>query len=371
MKSLLLRCGTAVFYTTLCYGAPIYNVLTENFDNVSALSDWVILNRSQPVGTTSWFQGNSGIFPAESGASASYIAANFLNAGAGGNISNWLISPLLTFNNGDLISFYSRTDLNPAPTADRLELRFNPSGSTNVGSTALSVGDFTNLLLTINPSLTATGYPAVWTPYSSLISGLTGPTNARFAFRYSVPDTSTNGDYIGVDSLSVMSEVPEPGTLWNLAAAGVLWTGFALWRRRTRILAAAITVICLFTLTLPVFGADPSTSKDQKSKRAARKSPQSAGRKTAGSAAVRIYIDPQTGETREAPVQPEVQRRSPAPSSAVVSDNPDGSKTAILGDDYMVQSVAKLNPDGSVSISHVSKAQAKHPKHKGVREERK
>ena len=38
--------------------------------------------------------------------------------------------------------------------ADRLELRLSTNGaSTNVGTTTTSVGDFTTLLLTVNPLL--------------------------------------------------------------------------------------------------------------------------------------------------------------------------------------------------------------------------
>ena len=47
--------------------------------------------------------------------------------------------------------------------------------SQNVGTTATSVGDFTTLLLDINPTYTTTGYPNVWTNFVVTISGLAGP----------------------------------------------------------------------------------------------------------------------------------------------------------------------------------------------------
>lgn len=354
MRSLLLKSSAALVYGTLCQGAPVYNVLTENFNNVSAMSDWVMLNLSAPAGSTSWFQGNSGIFPAQSGAAGSYIAANFLSAGAGGDISNWLISPLLTFNNGDLISFYSRTESVPAIAADRLELRFNATGSTNAGASPASVGDFTGLMLTINPTLTITGYPAAWTQYSALVSGLPGPTNARFALRYFVTNTNVNGNYTGVDTLSVLSEVPEPGTIWTACLASFLLAARKTWRSRMVAswkTASVIGIAVIFAVS--AFGADP---RHRKGKRAAGKTQQAAG-----SAGMRVYIDPQTGEMREAPPQTNAERRSPQsrPSNTVVTDNADGSKMAILGDDHMVDSVAKLNSDGSVSISHAKPAGGK------------
>ena len=65
-------------------------ILSENFDDISTLaaSGWLFVNNSTPGGSTSWFQGNDGVFASQAGAADSYIAANYLNAGAGGNISN-------------------------------------------------------------------------------------------------------------------------------------------------------------------------------------------------------------------------------------------------------------------------------------------
>ena len=82
-------------------------------------------------------------------------------------------------------------------------MRLSTNGaSANVGGTAASVGDFTTLLLTVNPALNG-GYPDSWTLFTATISGLGGPVSGRFAFRYNVADTSVNADYIGIDTLSV------------------------------------------------------------------------------------------------------------------------------------------------------------------------
>lgn len=195
--------------------------ITEGFDNIATLpgNGWVQTNNSNPVGSTGWFQGNSGVFASHSGLPDSYIAANFDNAAFGGDISNWLLTPTFSLNNGYSISFWTRTEPN-ATAPDRLEIRLSTNGaSSDVGSSASSLGDFTTLLLTINPALTPTGYPDGWTQFTATISGLGGPTDGRFGFRYFVPDTSTNADYIGIDDVNITT--PEP-TTWIMIGTGLV-----------------------------------------------------------------------------------------------------------------------------------------------------
>jgi uncharacterized repeat protein (TIGR01451 family) len=91
-----------------------------------------------------------------------------------------------------------------------MEVRLSLAGaSTNVGASAASVGDFTTLLLAVNPTLTAGGYPSAWTQFTVTLSGLPAGVNAgRVAFRYLIPDTSTGGDYIGLDTLNLTGPPP-------------------------------------------------------------------------------------------------------------------------------------------------------------------
>ena len=202
--------------------------LTEGFE-VAVPAGWTTVNNSLPVGTSGWFQGNTAVFSAHAGAPTSYAGANFNNTSGSGNISNWLISPTLAFDNGDVVSFWTRTVDTPA-FPDNLELRFSNVGGTNVGASDTSVGDFA-LLLAVNPGLTTTGYPNVWTEYSATISGLTGTTNGAIAFRYVVPvggPAGDNSDYIGIDSLTITSAIPEPATYLMMA----LGVGGLLLRRR-------------------------------------------------------------------------------------------------------------------------------------------
>lgn len=208
------------------------DALNEGFDNIATLpgNGWVLVNNSAPLGTTGWFQGNTGVFSSQAGAPDSYIAANFNNAGFGGNISNWLITPELTLTNGSVLTFFTRTEPNPL-AADSLEVRLSTNGvSTDVGSTDTSVGDFTTLLLTINPLLDVNGYPSDWSQFNVTISGLGSATDGRLAFRYVVPDTSLNGDYIGIDSVVVTT--PEPTTLLFLLFGAVALGSRKLFRRR-------------------------------------------------------------------------------------------------------------------------------------------
>ena len=72
--------------------------------------------------------------------------------------------------------------------------------SSDVGSTAASVGDFSMLLFNVNGQ----NYPNVWTRVVITLSGIPSPVTGRLAFRYRAdgggPDGS-NSDYIGVDSV--------------------------------------------------------------------------------------------------------------------------------------------------------------------------
>lgn len=217
--------------------------LNEGFDSVVP-SGWTMVNNSQtPNPASGWFQGDpsaASSFPAQQGAANSYAAANFnatMNVNSDGlrigHISTWLITPTLTFNNGDVLSFWTRTT-GQGLFADRMQVRFSNVGGTSVGSDDTSVGTFTQQLFSINPNLNLTDYPTTWTQYSYTFSGLAGPTNGAIGFRYYVteggPDSFDYSDYIGLDSVTV-TPVPEPSA-YALALAGVLIVGGISRRRR-------------------------------------------------------------------------------------------------------------------------------------------
>ncbi|MNJ84183.1 putative Ig domain protein [compost metagenome] len=213
---------------------------TESFDDISLLAGngWLIQNNSTPVGSISWFQGTAttatptpGPFNSYTGAANSYIGVNFNSTGSTGTISNWLITPNRTLRNGDVFTFYTRKPTIGAGQTDypdRLEVRLSTNGaSTNVGSGAAATGDFSTLLLSVNPTLVTNVYPQVWTQYTITISGLPAPTSGRIAFRYFVTGAGslgTNSDYIGIDQVVY---TPYVCPAFTMTPAGALTGGTA------------------------------------------------------------------------------------------------------------------------------------------------
>jgi hypothetical protein len=205
MNKLSLTVIAASLFSTL--GAQGLN---ENFANVAGLTTagWVISNQSAPIGTNTngWNQGSATTFPAVDGVTGEYIAANFNATSGAGDISAWLVTPVVTLENGGILTFYTRTSPDDL-YADRLEVRMSTNGpSSNTGSGATAVGDFTTTLLTINPTLISgqQAYPLTWTKYMVVISGLSAPVTGRFAFRYFVTNggpSGNNSDLIGLDQV--------------------------------------------------------------------------------------------------------------------------------------------------------------------------
>jgi len=183
---------------------------------------WHALNNSVPVGTSGWFS-NPAVFATNSG--AGQLNANFNNTTGNNTIDNYMMSMVRTFNNGDTISFWTRTTTaNPFP--DRLILKLSQNGAST------NVADFSTTLLTINPNLLtgAANYPEVYTQFTATISGLSGPTSGRFAFNYNVTSggpSGANSNFIGIDDVAYTA-VPEPA---SMAALGL---GVAALLRRRR-----------------------------------------------------------------------------------------------------------------------------------------
>ncbi|MDQ5825055.1 MAG: choice-of-anchor J domain-containing protein [Chloroflexota bacterium] len=184
-------------------GACEQTLIDEGFE-VAPPSSWTVINRSSPQGSTSWFQGNPAIFPAHSGDPNSYVGANFNSTTGTNTISNWLISPEVPLQSGRQFVFWTRTSTD-SPFGDRLQVRLSTAGaSTNVGTTDESVGDFTTLLLEINPDQASGGYPDAWTQYVITLNNISGTQSGRFAFRYYVTEggpTGDNSNYIGIDTV--------------------------------------------------------------------------------------------------------------------------------------------------------------------------
>ena len=210
---------------------------SEGFDTVSKSIDrgWVIANNTKPIGTMAWVQGffYASLYPGKlsvnaynyvstggfSGNNPSYAGADFImttaDCGSGNKAtcSNWLISPEVVMKDGDQLSFFTRTYRNPAPGADRLQVRVNTAnGTANVGRDSNSTGGFVKVILDINPAFLLDGvgsYPGEWTKYTAIIDGVPVAKKSRIAFRYYVPNGGPLGDNsvgIGIDQFSFISK---------------------------------------------------------------------------------------------------------------------------------------------------------------------
>jgi len=199
---------TQLTFVALAVPAPAFSSgWTEDFDDISTLSQdgWAIINHSAIV-RASWFQGVGGMFSAFQGVASSYIGVNYSSTSGSNTINTWLITPETTLSNGSTLTFYTRAD-DQSIYPDRLQIRMSTNGSsTDVGTGAEGIGDFTTLLLDINPALATNVYPSSdWTAYTVTISGLAVPVSGRLAFRYYVTNggpSGVNSDYIGIDSVS-------------------------------------------------------------------------------------------------------------------------------------------------------------------------
>ncbi|HKQ52026.1 MAG TPA: Calx-beta domain-containing protein [Pyrinomonadaceae bacterium] len=206
----------------------------ESFDNVGTTSSgqdgpqnliskgWSFRNQSSPKGATSWHNGytpqQQSFWPSPQ-AGAGYVAVEGTSTDYfGGKVSNWAILPQISGQRaGDTLTFYAlNMDSNSTPT---LQVRYSPNGGTSTGSGADAVGDFTQLLLDINP-LPAGG----WNRYS-----VTLPGSGRIALRYYIERACNYGcasSYTGIDTLSVGAPPPAACNLPPVPSAGqtVTWT---------------------------------------------------------------------------------------------------------------------------------------------------
>ena len=203
-------------------------IRTNQSTSASATTLWSIANYAAGTATATnggQFQNQvyttGQAYPAPNGQNGSpngFALVNYTSttsaAVTGATISNWLTTPSITVQNGDVVSFYTRVGSFKAngttDYADRLELRMSTNGDFSVvpSTGPTDLGDFTTLLVTVNPTLSiaANAYPQTWTQYTATITGLVGSTTAKFAFRYFVTDGGPNGNnssLIGIDTFSV------------------------------------------------------------------------------------------------------------------------------------------------------------------------
>lgn len=207
-------------------------VLQEDFTSTfnPVTNGWSIQNLSASANPTlAWFQGNPSVFNAYNGAPADYVGANWAGTTDTNpaTLSTWLLTPTINLINGATFQFATRTVTNPAAFPDRLEVYMSTAGNgTNCGTSPTTVGTFSTLLVSINPSLTTTGYPDSWTVYTVTITGVPVSTLGRVGFRYFVTNgggatTATNSNYVGLDGVKYSLPCAQPTLSISQTSQGV------------------------------------------------------------------------------------------------------------------------------------------------------
>jgi hypothetical protein len=206
---------------------------SEEFDTAyqARARGWRFINKSEPLGSGVWQQGG-GIPPwyaaySSNGSYAGFIGADYTSVQGGpGTISNWVVSPVVTMQNGDKIVFYTRglvswsgAGTDSTDYGNRLQVMINDHNETlNVGD-GDDPGDFTNKLLDINPTYeyyhtdailySPYAYPSSWTRFEATVTGLSAPKKGRFAFRYFVENAglcaTCLGNGVAIDKVSYIS----------------------------------------------------------------------------------------------------------------------------------------------------------------------
>jgi hypothetical protein len=214
MSHVRSRMSIAAASLAACAGLARAQSFSEGFESGAIPASWTVINHSSPIGTTTWHAGAATttgdvFFGPRSG---SYLVSVDYQCGSTlATLNNWLVGPQVTLRNGDSFSFWTRSTDGHFP--DRMQVRLSTAGaSTNVGSTSTDAGDFSTLLLDINPTYSdqdfPDGYPLSYHAYSVTVSGVPAPTPGRFAFRYFVEGGGPGGtrsDSVGVDDIAYVS----------------------------------------------------------------------------------------------------------------------------------------------------------------------
>jgi hypothetical protein len=235
-KSLLATLALSTL--ALAISAPAHAAgltnLVEGFENVSGLAPaWAFVNNSEsaPTPPSLWTQGVTATsnYAAQSGSSNSFAQVDVFSTSAlNAVVSNWLITPELDFTNGGVFSFYART-FQGNSFAEFIEVRQSNAGSsTNVGTAATSVGDFSVLVSSVGSPTNAFAFPGVsggnnkWGLYTFSIAPTAG--SGRLAFRYFATDSGVNGlqnQYATIDTVNYVA-TPEPSSMAGMLLIGGL-----------------------------------------------------------------------------------------------------------------------------------------------------
>lgn len=232
------RFSVSVLLAGLCgFGGAQAAQLSEGFDltgttlpTMTLPTGWIARNQSVVPGTGNSANcfyvadrggvgtGTSSWLPAD-GAGMAY--ATFACTTGAGAASGFLISPALTdLANGVTLDFQIRGDTLTGPTRpDRVQVLLclgatcGDTGSS--GSTPEDLGQFSTVVLDINPTQAPGVFPLTWTPQHVTLSGLPQGNHAgRLAFRFVAPNggpSGNQGSRVGIDTV-VVSDPPAPLT---------------------------------------------------------------------------------------------------------------------------------------------------------------
>jgi hypothetical protein len=190
---------------------------------------WLFSNQSEPLGSTGWYP-SDGVDAFQPHTGNWHLSADFTSTDPNGfnpRISNWAVLPEIPGQQaGDVVRFFALGSF--YLREDRLQVRYAPSGGVDTGSGPSEVGDFTELLLDINPIPRG----ETWGEYA-----VTLPGPGRIAFRYYLPGGigagGQFGGYFGIDTLTVGAPpegpypIPQAGetAVWNASVSPVVLDG--------------------------------------------------------------------------------------------------------------------------------------------------
>lgn len=329
----------------LCCSVQAAPLLSEGFNNIGTLSGagWSLTNNSTPTSASNlgWFQGNTGVFAAQSGADDSYIASNFNAAPVGGTINNVLTTPSFSLASGVALTFWARADV------------FDPYFDTFavfLRTPTIGGGELVSQVLADTVALGS------WTQYTVNIAGQGVGAAGRFAFEYVGPADTSN--YFGIDTVDINSvggsTVPEPSTsaLFGIALLGLMRNRRPVDQRQGKLMSAhdgvrhaGLAAVLALTLAAPLAQAQTPAP------------------------GMRVTRDPVTGEIR-LPTPEENQalddqalksaQRTPTTATPKPMVHPDGTVQQQLDPQSMMYSVMVRKADGSLSMECVTGEAAAH-----------
>lgn len=228
-RRLILIAAAALPLAATATPAPAQADYSENFENNGAdgpngpsnlvSAGWIFRNQCVPVNEPVWFDGDG--FGGAPFDGSGYLAADSMATDwNGGEYSVWAILPAIPGQqNGEEFSIWIVGG--GSPTYDTfLEVRYAPAG-TSTGSGPDGVGDFTNLLISVEMPISAQGYQRI-------SATLPGPGRVGLRVRADYMMTFVgNGFALGVDALTVGQPqgdpcgvpIPDPGETVTWTAA--------------------------------------------------------------------------------------------------------------------------------------------------------